>query len=500
MVSTIWARKFTRDIILQSDLAGEFPLYVYHRNDQILYSKSISELLNHPEIKGKISINPDGISFLLQAGVIPPPMSIFENIFIIAMGQKCSVSLIHGELKLNFEYVYPFTNEKRISLKDYKINENELLELIAEATVSKIDNNKETFMFHSAGKDSNTIATALASVGYQDKVTLITHKSKGEADESEISESIAKKLGFKHIILKERICADGIIKDIDDYFENVTLPVVDSVTLAYPLYSNTLPQLKESNIIDGGGNDAYMQTPLSPLDKKFYYISHLLSPLRVFAEKFFGSESKMLPLTKTHLDWWCGFGGLSFKETQKIFPLAVNTKKYFKLESVRRYSPDKVQLKTDFLTSIMASEQHIRKFRTAADSWSSNPILPFANENIANYISSMPIELMYDKNTGRNKIILVELLKNKIDLDSDKLGKKGYVFDFWYVLNQMQLKVKDEIINCSLWDHGEILNMVERLFETANSGSSNASRAQSWIHRLYLISGWFNKNKYLNVN
>ena len=73
-------------------------------------------------------------------------------------------------------------------------NENFILELLANATIERIDKNKPSFLFHSAGKDSNTIALSLAEAGWQNKVTLITHKSKGNADESEISSKIAKNL------------------------------------------------------------------------------------------------------------------------------------------------------------------------------------------------------------------------------------------------------------------------------------------------------------------
>src|SRR5690606_31202479 len=102
---------------------------------------------------------------------------------------------------------------------------NLILEMLAEATISRIDQSKPSFLFHSAGKDSNSIALALAEAGWQDRVTLVTHKSKGSVDESEISARIAKNLGFKHCVLHE---VDNFKQEhdqaIESYFANAPFP------------------------------------------------------------------------------------------------------------------------------------------------------------------------------------------------------------------------------------------------------------------------------------
>lgn len=91
---------------------------------------------------------------------------------------------------------------------------------------------------------------------------MITHKSKGQADESEISAKIAKQLGFKHQILHEVDQLQAEHKQaINDYFVNAPFPCTHNVILAYPLYAHQLPELKGANIIDGGGDDSHMMTP-----------------------------------------------------------------------------------------------------------------------------------------------------------------------------------------------------------------------------------------------
>jgi asparagine synthase (glutamine-hydrolysing) len=267
--------------------------------------------------------------------------------------------------------------------------------------------------------------------------------------------------------------------------------------MAYPLYLAQLPELQDSNIIDGGGNDIYMQTPLVKSDFNKYYLSRVFSPLRPIVEKFISSESRLNPLTKTYIEWWSGFGGLTFGDSKRIFKNATNSRKYLQNEIEKRKTIDKTTLKTDFLTTIMAAEQHIRKFRTASDVYRSNAILPFSSEKLAKYFHSMPTEQLFNRKTGKNKLILREILKQEIDLDSDALGKYGYEFDFWKVIESLGGDVKKEVVECSLWDHDEITILCNKFYSVIHSDSPNSKRAQAWIHRLYLISSWYNKNKYI---
>ena len=104
---------------------------------------------------------------------------------------------------------------------------------MAEAAISRLDRSKPSYLFHSAGKDSNAIALAMAEAGYQDKITCITHQSMGDKNESEISRNIATRLGFKHQTVPElKSLNKARIESIYHYFENLPLPSTYNVTLA----------------------------------------------------------------------------------------------------------------------------------------------------------------------------------------------------------------------------------------------------------------------------
>ena len=488
-------------LILESDKANEFPIYLYWPKDNsvIMYSTSINELLNDIRVQKPLKVSVEGLSFLLQNGVIPPPQTAYEDIYIIGLGDKGHVTTRDGKVYVSFSHQFPFINPNRPSSINECPDESLILEMLAEATIVRTDPSKPIYLFHSAGKDSNSIALALAEAGWQHRVQLITQKSKGKADESEISAKIAKQLGFKHKILHEveKLEPDHRLA-IEDYFITAPFPCVDNVTLAYPLYAQQLPELKGANIIDGGGNDSYMMTPPSsreikvfPLSKFTQYASSLRSIVN--------SESAFSFLIRTPAEWF-GMSGLSFADAQRIFPDVRNVYPHWKRECQLRKDWDLIDFKTSIFTSVVASEMHIRKARNFTDSINSNLILPFANKRVAEYFGKLPEAYLFDRKSLKNKIILRNLLKQRIGLDSDAVGKMGWTYDSQGFLKNNQVDMINSIMSCSLWNHVGLKALLDRFQNLGVKNSFHGFRSRGFIYRLYLISMWHNQNKYLTDN
>jgi len=488
-----------RDLAIQSDLAGERPLYIYWSQDKqtLLYSKFIIELIKDGRVPKPLKVSSEGVSFLLQSGVIPPPKTAYENIYIVSIGDTAEVKTINKKIEVEFKHQFLFMNANRLQADEMTPDEGFILEMLAESTVSRIDESKPSFLFHSAGKDSNTIALALAEAGWQDRVTLITHKSKGVADESAISAKIAKQLGFKHNILNEVDHLQVKHKQaITDYFVRAPFPLTDNVTLAYPLYTQQIPELKGANIIDGGGNDSYMTTPPNTRELKALSLAKWVQPLS-FMRNVIISESKLNPLLRTSAEW-CGMSGLSYSDTKKVYSNAINVHDHWMAESKLRKNWDLFDFKTSILTPVTASELHIRKARNFADSISANIVLPFTNENVASYFAKMPEQFLFDRKSLKNKLILRQILKNRMGLDSDAIGKMGFSYDTRSLILQNWEWIYGEIKECKLWNQSELVTILSRMRNSMNKKGWRAKAARSWIYRLYLISAWFNRNEFLS--
>ncbi|WP_121627461.1 hypothetical protein [Poseidonibacter antarcticus] len=491
-------KKNTKELILASDLAGEFPLYLYISDDKktLLYGDSIVELLDDERVIKPLKISDKGISFLLQSGVVPPPYTAYENIFIVGIGDTALIKIVDKKIEIEFSHEFPFMNENRLKKEEMTPDVDTILKLIADATIERIDPSKPTFLFHSAGKDSNTIALALAEAGYQDKVTLITHKSKGKADESEISKSIAKQLGFKHKILYEVDALEDKHKiAIDEYFTNTPFPCVDNVTLAYPLYATQIPELRGANIIDGMGNDSHMARDVSRREKFFIPVSKITSKLS-FLKNYISSESVLLPLLKTPAEW-CGPSGLSYYDSKEIFSKSINCFYYWDNVSKQRKNWNIYDFKND-MANPKSTEMFTRKVRNFANSINTNLVLPFTNEKVASYFAKMPEEYLFDRKLLKNKLILRDILKDKIGLDSDAIGKMVFSYDSRSIVLQNWQSITQEIFSCTLWDNEGIKKVVNRMKKSMNDKHRKGRVSASHIYRLYLIAGWHNKNRFTN--
>src|SRR5690554_4425964 len=99
-------------LVLEPDLAGEFPLYLYWPQDQstLLYSTSITELLNDARVPKPLKVSTEGLSFLLQSGVVPPPKTAYQDIYILGIGDKAKVSTVNGKIDIQFSHEFPFLN------------------------------------------------------------------------------------------------------------------------------------------------------------------------------------------------------------------------------------------------------------------------------------------------------------------------------------------------------------------------------------------------------
>jgi asparagine synthase (glutamine-hydrolysing) len=483
---------------LKSDLAAEFPLYLYWPKDKstLIYSRSITELLDDPRVAKPLTISCGGMSFLLQSGVVPPPKTAYEEIYILGIGDTAEVIRVNGKVEINFVHQFPFLNANRLSPDEVRPDEDLILLMLAEATISRIDPKRPSFLFHSAGKDSNSIALALAEAGWQDKVTLITHKSKGAADESEISAKIAKQLGFRHQVLHELDQLQAPHQQaIEDYFINAPFPCTDNVTLAYPLYSVQVPELRGANIIDGGGNDSHMMTPPTKRELKTHQLakwSSKLSGLRNHVK----SESMLNPLLRTQAEW-CGMAGLSLADANSIYPDNSSVYPHWKRESQERRGWDFYDFKTDILTSVTAAELHIRKARIFADAIGSNFVLPFANAKVADYFAKLPEAYLFDRETLKNKLILRKVLKDRIGLDSDAIGKMGWTYDSRGLVLQNWEAITREIYSCPLWHKPGLEEVVNRMRRRMDGKGWGAGAAGRLLYRVYLVSCWANRCRWV---
>ena len=477
---------------LASCMAAESPIYVYVSNDEtsIYYSKSLNVLLAKIQEKEPLKIDASSLSFLLQDGVIPSPKSIYKSLYILSIGNIFTAINRNKRWQCHFDYHFPFeaNTEHKVALPR-KQRDNQLLALLASSIERRAPEGKPLTLFHSAGKDSNTIALALAEAGRSKHVTSFTYRAVGANDESELVAGICKKLGFKHHIADVDALSASVVKArLSAYFKQANMPCMDNASLLYPLFSNALSA--GSNIIDGMGNDVYIGHVPGKAEykrQKFQMSTALLSKCMKPALGTFHYQS--LSKTKAHIS---GLSGISSLELEKIFPAHKDTYAFWQNLSQAYAHTDYFEFRAKVRGGLIDTEKFVRKLRVASDRYAWNLFLPWMDEDVAQFVHAIPEAQRFDRQRLKNKLFLRDLLKEKLTLDSDQLGKMGFAFDHYSLLQSVENYVRENILSCSAWHHQEIESYLAIVQKGAASANKYQAHWQLRLYRLFVISAWLN--------
>jgi asparagine synthase (glutamine-hydrolysing) len=138
------------------------------------------------------------------------------------------------------------------------------------------------------------------------------------------------------------------------------------------------------------------------------------------------------------------------------------------------------------------------KVRNFCDSSQCNLILPFADQSIAEYFGKMPEVYLFDRKQLKNKLILRQILKGRMGLDSDVVGKMHFTYDYRSVVLQNWDWFSQEIQQCHLWNQSAMVKLLARLKLIMLSKHQSSEFSRNLIYRVYLLSAWFNRNRYLS--
>ena len=482
---------------LRADSGGEAPLYLYSdpQARYVLYTESLPALLADARVTKPLLICDEGMSFLLQSGVVPQPKTVYRQVYVLGIGDQVVLSTQAGRVVMTFSQQFDFLHRHRAQADECIPDAEAILQRLTQATMARLKPNRNSYLFHSAGKDSNTLALAFAEAGLQDQITLISHQSKGDKDESRMSQAIAQRLGFSHRILHESDQIKPLQQQaIIAHFERAPLPCVDNVSLAYPLYVEQMPELMGSNLIDGMGNDAYIGHVPGRAEYRRQSYAGLLKHLRPLV-RYARSESLFHVAGRTQAEW-TGMTGFSYRDAVRIYPACLDVAPYWQSIDAQNQL-DYFDLRAAIRGKIIDAEIFTRKVRNFADAVSANLILPWANASVAEYVSRLPECYLFDRKQLKNKLLLRDLLKQRISLDSDAIGKMGFNYDSRSIVLQNWSWIQHEINHCRLWHGAAMPTLLMRLRRRMDGRGWGAAVSGRLIYRLFLISMWHNYNIYL---
>jgi asparagine synthase (glutamine-hydrolysing) len=208
-----------------------------------------------------------------------------------------------------------------------------------------------------------------------------------------------------------------------------------------------------------------------------------------FLSKHFPSESLFHVAGRTRAEW-TGLSVLSYSDTKKIFPDAFDVSAYWLAKDTKQ---DYLDFRPAVRGTIIDQEIFTRKVRNFSDSIGGNMILPWANQRVAEYFFKMPEQYLFDRKTLKNKLVLRKILKDRIGLDSDSLGKLGFSYDTRAIVLQNWDWMLQEMQQCTLWNKTDLVKVVTRMKNRMNGTGWGSGAAGRLISKIYLLSAWHNR-------
>lgn len=424
------------------------------------------------------TLNQAALYQLLNIGFLPYPLTPFPNVLMLGIGDTLTPTMA-GKNPL-YTYENPYALEK--SRQNEVPSTDTLLSHLTRSIELRVPANRNVILMQSAGKDSTALALALARSSIdKSRITCITFSNNTVNDEDGIAADICKKLGLKHqrVVINQHDTALPTL--LEKAFSTAELPALDHATIPY---LQCLAQVNANNavILDGTGIDIYFGvTAPRWLQQADRYMPHGLpckSLLRPFVPRRFLPARWLTSRPEIHF----GMGLLARSELAEIFP-SVTKQERHRWDNIGHQTKHHSLLDIRSGTRLKHQDpsQVMRKGRLAAHAFGADIAFPFADAALIDYVFNLPEPARFSADFTTNKILLRQMLKEKLGYDAAQIGKRVFYFDSHALFKRLRPWVEDVVLKNPYWQQSNtthalspILQQVYRELDYKNYRSRTA--------------------------
>jgi asparagine synthase (glutamine-hydrolysing) len=466
----------TERLVLSGDDTGASEVLVYLDDRQLARFSGWRALERTLTEAGRLEIDPAGCQFFLAYGLVPPPYTLYANVYALGVGDRLEIDL--GRDDASFRVDFPYFDRR--SRQDGTFDPVRFRRLLAGAVSRSVPGGTQAAFMQSSGKDSTGLLVGLREAGRTD-VRAVTYDASYREEEGAIAAELASRFGLEHQIVRadpEAECRAFLT------FAERSPSICADLTL--PAYVHSLEQagVGDGVVLDGLGNDAYMgyvqprtdawlcaasiprlwpaawgRFEVPDLGARASYV--LKSMLMYPAERSLAG-SRLSPRTVTDL-----------------IPVATPFTGYFAEmdRKLRGLSP------TDFRANVRGRIfdgcETMPKGRLAAAHHGARAVFPYCDEELIDYCFHLPRADRYDSRIRRNKLALRRLLEQEVG-ESHYLSHKGsFRFDVLRFVEVNQAAIRRE------------LDAARPLFENSERWVESLFRRRSNYVHAYMLTTWF---------
>jgi asparagine synthetase B (glutamine-hydrolysing) len=341
----------------------------------------------------------------------------------------------------------------------------------------------------SSGKDSVAIAVALAELGRHPRC--VTFKAADDDNEHVFAAEICNRLGLEHKAVEMPSDPTSSAASLVRFFEASPSPTADHAAIAYA-FTLATSGVTEGACLDGGGNDPYMGYVIAGDTRK--KVRYRIRGRRVAAavKRLVPVDSPVNYLARSAAASLLPGRNPRHRETRRFYADAVDTDSFWYRES-RAFRGEGLAegLAVSRLRHTEAGRSHL-KTRLAARAFGLEPVLPFCDADVADYYFHLPEASRYDRAAGTNKVLLRELLADRIDYDPVRVGDGYFRFDGARFMATHIEFVRDEIRSCELWGPS-VGEMTDAWLDAISQ------RPLLWhaLFPVFMLSGWHNHSRFV---
>ena len=426
-----------------------------------------------------IEANPVAISHLLHDGFVSQPYTVYKDVFILSMGM--SATLENGDLA--FDLDFPFLKPK--SMQDQEADPAKLLSVLANATGRACRDRAKPLLMLSAGLDSTSLALGAKEAG-RDDTLCVTYTEHDDLDEAALARRLCMRLGLRHETYHLDLDSKAVRRLLQRYAAATPEPCADpALTACVAPVSRHADE--DTVILDGSGNDAYFWKPPRRLDlaKLRFGLNRLLAlarirralPMYLRYERLLSTPLELLLFAGPHL---------RHCDTRLFYSGSVDTHRSW-LDRFNNLTIPVEEVRSSIRSAFMGPAAHLMKTRNAAMLVGAQARFPWTDHEVANYCFNLPADRRFSRTTGKNKVIMREMLAKFVDYDEEAIGKRAFKFSKRRFVAQHLAFCREEILRCSLWEP-----MIEQSVSGLIRAFHRGAPTENALLTLLMVSLWHN--------
>ena len=251
----IWDQK-KQELFLARDFAGVKPLYIYQKNNLLIFGSEIKVLLKHPLVHRKINL--EALSAYTALGYVPGNSTIFANIYKLPSGTSLLFSK-SGVIQKKY-WNLPTVNQISVPNIETLLEQSVKRQSIADVPLG---------IFLSGGIDSSLIAYYLTKIRKKNVETFSVGFANKNYDETGYAQLVANQLHTNHH--EVQFSSADMISSFDEICEKLDEPLADPSLFPTFRLAKVARQTVKVVLSGDGGDELFAGYPT--------YQGHLLAQM-----------------------------------------------------------------------------------------------------------------------------------------------------------------------------------------------------------------------------